>query len=113
MRAAWIWVVTAAGSTAVTGAASVSNMPVGSRMTLSGGAAGWDWGGAPTFWNRESACGRSTTPATVTFAGPVPGRLMVTVSPAATCRFAAVCWAIRTPEAAPVSCRISPGNVLR
>ncbi len=45
----------------------------GSTITLSGGADGCDCGGAPTFWKRESACGRSTTPATLTVTSRVPG----------------------------------------
>jgi hypothetical protein len=83
----------------------------GIRITLSGGADGWDWGGAPTFWKRESAWGRSTTPATVTMAGGAPVRPMLSLSPGATRRFAAVCWANNTPVGDPLSCRISPGNV--
>ena len=47
--------------------------PAGSRTTLSGGATGWDWLGAPTIWKSESACGSSTTPATVTRYGGRPG----------------------------------------
>ncbi len=105
--------VTAAGSTARTEAVSVLKRPEGSSTTLSGGADGWDCGGAPTFWNSESACGRSTTPETCTVAGPVPGSLMVMLSPGATCRFAAVCWANRMPDEAPVSCRISCGKAAR
>ena len=40
---------------------------------MSGGAAGWAPTGAPTFWNRESAWGRSTTPSTTTSTGAHAG----------------------------------------
>jgi len=78
---------------------------------LSGGAVATGApGGAPTFWNSESAWGRSTTPATLTLAAGWPVRPMATVSPGLACRFAAVCWASRTPVPLPVSVRSSPGN---
>ena len=36
-----------------------------------------------------------------------------TVSPGATCRLAAVCWATRTPLSAPTRVRMAPGNCSR
>ena len=69
--------------------------------------------GAPTVWNSEFACGRSTTPATVTANGGSPCRWMVTREPWTACRFDAVCCASSTPLPLPVSVRISPGNVVR
>ena len=61
--------------------------------------------GTPTRWNRRSAWGRSTTPATTTDAGGNPARPISMLSPGATCRFAAVCWATSTPESAPARVR--------
>ena len=53
----------------------------GRITTLSGGACGAAWAGSPTAWNKASASGRSTTPATVTCAGDPFERLTVTLSP--------------------------------
>ena len=87
--------------------------PSGSRTTLSGGAVGWAPGGAPTVWNRALASGRSTTPSTGTVAVDPPERVIVTVSPGATPRLAAVCWASSTPASAPTRVRSSRGKVAR
>jgi hypothetical protein len=112
-RATWTCAVMRSGRALASGSNTRWNSTAGSNSTLSGGATGWDWGGAPTFWNSESACGRSTTPATVSVTGGRPGRVMVIVEPGAACRFAAVCWASSTPVPAPVSVRSSRGNVAR
>ena len=85
-----------------------------SRITpLSGGATGCAPAGAPTFWNRESAWGTSTTPSTTTVTGGIAGRPIATLSPGATCRLAAVCWAVNTPWSAPSRVRIAAGNCWR
>ena len=77
------------------------------------GAVGRDWGGAPTFWNKVSDSGRSTTPVTVAMTAGRPARWMRMVSPGRLRRLAAVCCPSSTPVSAPVSVRICCGKVLR
>ena len=82
-RAVWIWVLTRSGRSAASGSNTLFHWAWPRISTLSGGAAGWAPTGAPTFWNRESAWGRSTTPSTTTSTGAMPARPMWTVSPGA------------------------------
>lgn len=107
-RATWICVMTA-----VAPRVREANRAAGSRTTLSGGAVGCDWLGAPTVWKRESAWGRSTTPSTFTRRRPAPGNWMAMVSPGAACRLEAVCWASRTPVEEPDSVRTASGKRAR